>query len=162
MPDFHFGLNDDLYKRVTKRFENELALWNADENCHLLFIGTFATTKAVIDKLTAERRSFVLGLRYNPAFFCHRTRYNTDPLLLFLTIDGRLRASGAEGDRTFISLPRGRIFLPSERRGTGTTDVQGDIASFSELDQLLTGNCSGEKEPLGLSFSSPRLSVNCR
>jgi hypothetical protein len=28
VPDFHFGLNDDLYKRVTKRFENELALWN--------------------------------------------------------------------------------------------------------------------------------------
>jgi hypothetical protein len=94
VPDFHFGLTDDLYKRVTKRFENELALWNAAENCHLLIIGTFGVgatgyaaleevslvtvtenwipfetvyDKATIDKLTAERRAFVRGLRYNLA-----------------------------------------------------------------------------------------------
>jgi Protein of unknown function (DUF1173) len=94
VPDFHFGLTDDLYKRITKRFESELALWNADENCHLLIVGTFGVgptgyaaleevslvtvtenwipfetvhDKAVVEKLTEERRSFVRGLRYNLA-----------------------------------------------------------------------------------------------
>ena len=93
-PDFPFGLTDELHKRLTKRFESELAVWNADEGCHLLIVGTFGVgptgygaleelsfvtvtenwipfetvyDKAVLEKLTLERRSFVRGLRYNLA-----------------------------------------------------------------------------------------------
>lgn len=95
MPDFAFMLNDDIHKRLLKRFENELALWEALEgSCHLMAIGTFSVgktgvasaeevalmvvtenwipfenliEKSLLDKLTADGRRFVKGLRYNLA-----------------------------------------------------------------------------------------------
>ena len=41
MPDAPLRVADDLYKRLTKRFASQLALWsNHDEDSHLLLIGT--------------------------------------------------------------------------------------------------------------------------
>lgn len=44
MPDLSIILNQDIYKRLLKRFEVELELWRGDENGHLIFIGTFGVS----------------------------------------------------------------------------------------------------------------------
>jgi hypothetical protein len=46
MPDFPFLLDERLYSRLRGRFENELALWDADEASHLMAIATFGLTPA--------------------------------------------------------------------------------------------------------------------
>ncbi len=92
LPDFHFMMNDDIHKRLLKRFEVELGLWDAIENSHLLMIGTFGIgmtgvasleemalmcvtenwipfestfEKMVLDAMTQQGRRFTKGLRYN-------------------------------------------------------------------------------------------------
>ena len=92
VPDCAFHINEDLYKRLIKKFAIELALCGAFEGTHLMAIGTFsvdvsglhsieelalmATTenwipfdntyeKEVIDAMTRSQRRFVKGLRYN-------------------------------------------------------------------------------------------------
>jgi hypothetical protein len=93
LPDFHFNVPQDLENRLKKRFETELGLWNSDDESHLMVIATFtydrsgATIeeaslvqltsewipyesvfeKMLIDRLIAEHRPFVKGLRYNLA-----------------------------------------------------------------------------------------------
>lgn len=46
MPDFPLLLDERLYLRLKGRFENELALWDADEASHLMAIATFGLTPA--------------------------------------------------------------------------------------------------------------------
>jgi hypothetical protein len=46
LPDFPLVLEEGLYRRLQGRFENELALWNADEASHLIAIATFGLTPA--------------------------------------------------------------------------------------------------------------------
>ncbi|HHV7523733.1 TPA: DUF1173 domain-containing protein [Burkholderia orbicola] len=92
LPDFHFMMNDDIHKRLHKRFETELALWDALEGSHLMMIATFSIgstgvasleeaalmsvtenwipfestfEKMVLDTLTQQGRRFVKGMRYN-------------------------------------------------------------------------------------------------
>lgn len=92
VPDFHFMMNDDLHKRLLKRFENELALWDAVEGARLIVVGTFGVgatgvaaleevalmavtehwipfehtyEKLLLDTLTQGHRRFLKGLRYN-------------------------------------------------------------------------------------------------
>lgn len=92
LPDCHFMMNDDLHKRLMKRFDVELGLWDALEDSHLIAIGTFSvgTTgiasleevalmsvtenwipfestfdKMVIDGMTRANRRFMKGMRYN-------------------------------------------------------------------------------------------------
>lgn len=92
--DCPFMINEDLYKRMHKRFEVELSLWDAFEGSHLIVIGTFAVgrtgvasfeelslmvvtenwvpfestfDKMVLDSMTSSGRPFVKGLRYNLA-----------------------------------------------------------------------------------------------
>lgn len=94
LPDRPLMLNDDLYKRLLKRFELELGLWNALEGTHLVLMGTFGvgTTgvaaleeltlmnvnegwipfestfdKMLLDALTWNHRRFTKCLRYNLA-----------------------------------------------------------------------------------------------
>ncbi|CAB3804334.1 DUF1173 domain-containing protein [Paraburkholderia fynbosensis] len=94
LPDFPFLLSEDLHRRLQKRFANELALWDSIEEAHLVFIATFglsptgiatietlalmvvssnwipfehAYDKLMLDALTAHKRRFVKGLRYNLA-----------------------------------------------------------------------------------------------
>ena len=89
LPDFHFMMNDDLHKRLLKRFGCELELWDAMERTRLVVIGTFSVgstgvatleeaalmtvtenwipfentyEKLLIDAL--HDRSFLKGLRY--------------------------------------------------------------------------------------------------
>lgn len=92
LPDMRLMLAADLYRRLAKRFDSELALWNADEATHLLMIATFGMDKAgnaiveeaslvltspnwipvdhrwdaeLLDALTSAGRRFTKGLRYN-------------------------------------------------------------------------------------------------
>lgn len=92
LPDFHFMMNDDIHKRLIKRFEMEMGLWDAVEGSHLVMIGTFGIgvtgvasleevalmcvtenwipfesmfDKMVLDALTQNNRRFMKGMRYN-------------------------------------------------------------------------------------------------
>ena len=92
VPDQAFALDEQLYRRLGRRFESELALWGAAEDIHMVMIATFSLAaagiptivelslmpvtrywlpvengfeKQLIDRLVADGRSFVKGLRYN-------------------------------------------------------------------------------------------------
>lgn len=92
LPDFPFMLEENLYRRLKARFENELALWDADEASHLIAIATFglspaglavvedmalmvvaenwvpydsAYEKKLVDALAKLRQRSVKALRYN-------------------------------------------------------------------------------------------------
>jgi hypothetical protein len=92
MPDQSFALDERLYRRLGRRFESELALWGATEDVHMLIIATFSVAaigiptlmelslmpatrqwlpvddaheRRLIERLVADGRSFVKGLRYN-------------------------------------------------------------------------------------------------
>jgi hypothetical protein len=92
VPDQAFALDEQLYRRLGRRFESELALWGAAEDIHMVMIATFSVAatgiptivelslmpvtrqwlpvedgfeKQLIERLVADGRSFVKGLRYN-------------------------------------------------------------------------------------------------
>ena len=92
VPDQAFALDEQLYRRLGRRFESELALWGSAEDIHMVMIATFSVAaagiptivelllmpatrhwlpvedgfeKQVIERLVADGRSFVKGLRYN-------------------------------------------------------------------------------------------------
>lgn len=94
LPDAHLMMNDDVYRRLIKRFEHELSLWAEDTTSHLMVIATFGVNgagtasleeasltltnenwlpyetkdeKALLETLIAQKRRFVKGLRYNLA-----------------------------------------------------------------------------------------------
>jgi hypothetical protein len=90
VPDQAFALDEQLYRRLGRRFESALALWGATED--MVMIATFSVAaagiptivelslmpvtrqwlpvedgfeKQLIERLVADGRSFVKGLRYN-------------------------------------------------------------------------------------------------
>ena len=92
VPDQAFALDEQLYRRLGRRFESALALWGATDDIHMVMIATFSVAAAgiptivelslmpvtrhwlpvedgyekhLIDRLVADGRSFVKGLRYN-------------------------------------------------------------------------------------------------
>lgn len=92
VPDQPFGLDDELYRRLGRCFEHELALWSSVEHLHMLMIATFKLTDAglpsivelsltpataqwhlvedqfereLVEKLVGEGRSFIKCLSYN-------------------------------------------------------------------------------------------------
>jgi len=92
VPDSHFMMNDDLHKRLFKRFALEIGLCDALEDSHLMMIGTFGVgltgvasleevalmcvtenwvpfesvfDKTLLDALTQQNRRFMKGMRYN-------------------------------------------------------------------------------------------------
>jgi hypothetical protein len=92
VPDQAFALDEQLYRRLGRRFESALALWGATEDIHMVIIATFSVAaagiptivelslmpvtrqwlpiedgfeKQFIERLVADGRSFVKGLRYN-------------------------------------------------------------------------------------------------
>jgi len=94
LPDLSFTLDEQLARRMEKRFKDELALWNADESTHLVVIATFGIGPAgmlaieemafmltsanwipiegvhdlqLVSGLTQAGRRFTRGLRYNLA-----------------------------------------------------------------------------------------------
>jgi len=92
MPDQAFSIDEQLYRRLGRRFEPELALWGASDDIHMVMIATFGVSSAgvpainelclmpvtrqwlpvedgfekqLLDRLVGENRSFVKGLHYN-------------------------------------------------------------------------------------------------
>ncbi|WP_338333750.1 DUF1173 family protein, partial [Xanthomonas citri] len=92
LADMPFMVNDDLHKRMAKRFADELELWNSIESAHLVMIGTFGlgpTGVASLEELALmvvtqewlpiesvfeldllaalveQKRHFTKGMRYN-------------------------------------------------------------------------------------------------
>ena len=92
VPDQAFALDEQLYRRLGRRFDSALALWGAADDIHMVMIATFSVAptgiptivelslmpvtrhwlpvedgyeKQLIDRLVADGRSFVKGLRYN-------------------------------------------------------------------------------------------------
>lgn len=92
VPDQAFALDEQLYHRLGRRFDSELALWGAAEDIHMVMIATFSVAaaglptivelslmpvtrhwlpledafeKQLVERLVSEGRSFVKGLRYN-------------------------------------------------------------------------------------------------
>lgn len=92
VPDQAFALDEQLYRRLGRRFNSALALWGATDDIHMVMIATFSVAaagiptivelslmpvtrhwlpvedgyeKQLIERLVADGRSFVKGLRYN-------------------------------------------------------------------------------------------------
>lgn len=92
VPDQAFALEELLYRRLGRRFDSALALWGAAVDIHMVMIATFSVAptgiptivelslmpvtrhwlpvedgyeKQLIERLVADGRSFVKGLRYN-------------------------------------------------------------------------------------------------
>ena len=92
VPDQAFALDEQLYRRLARRFESALALWGAADDTHMVMIAAFSVAaagiptivelslmpvtrhwlpvedgyeKQLIERLVADGRSFVEGLRYN-------------------------------------------------------------------------------------------------
>ena len=92
LPDCHFMVTEDMHRRLLRRFEVELGLWDAFDDAHLVAIGTFGIgatgvtsletlalmcvtsnwipfethyDKMLIEAMTAAQRRFAKGLRYN-------------------------------------------------------------------------------------------------
>lgn len=92
VPDQAFALDEQLYRRLGRRFDSALALWGAADDIHMVMIATFSVAavgiptivelslmpvtrhwlpvedgyeKQLIERLVADGRSFVKGLRYN-------------------------------------------------------------------------------------------------
>lgn len=92
MPGFTFLIEDGLHRRLQARFENELALWGADEASHMIAIATFGLNAAglaiveeialmvvaqnwvpyesvyehkLVEALGRVRQQSIKGLRYN-------------------------------------------------------------------------------------------------
>ena len=92
VPDQAFALDEQIYRRLARRFERELALWGAADDIHMVMIATFSVAaagiptivelslmpatrhwlpvedgfeKQLVDRLVVDGRSFVKGLRYN-------------------------------------------------------------------------------------------------
>jgi len=92
VPDQAFALDEQLCRGIGRRFESELALWGATDDIHMVMIATFSVAAAgvptivelslmpvtrhwlpvadgfegqLLERLVADGRSFVKGLRYN-------------------------------------------------------------------------------------------------
>lgn len=92
IPNQAFAIDEQLYRRLGRRFEPELALWGASDDIHMVMIATFGVgnsgvpsihelclmpatrqwlpladgfEKQLLDRLVGESRSFVKGLHYN-------------------------------------------------------------------------------------------------
>lgn len=92
MPDQAFAIDEQLYRRLGRCYEPELALWGASDDIHMVMMSTFGVGRAgvpaiqelclmpttrqwlpvadgfeklLLDRLVGENRSFVKGLHYN-------------------------------------------------------------------------------------------------
>lgn len=92
LPDQAFSIDQQLYRRLGRHFETELALWGACEQMHMMIIATFSVAETgvpvfselslmpvtqqwlpvenafdeqLVDRLVSQGRTFRKGLRYN-------------------------------------------------------------------------------------------------
>jgi hypothetical protein len=131
VPDQAFALDEALYRRLGRRFDSELAQWAAADDVHMVAIATFGVSEAglpaivelslmpvtpqwlpiegafegqLVERLVAEGRAFVKGLRYNLARdSCLASATLTDTggtgVLLFIVPPGLEGAAVSDGIR---------------------------------------------------------------
>jgi Protein of unknown function (DUF1173) len=106
VPDQAFALDEQLYRRLGRRFGSELALWGATKDIHMVMVATFGVCSSgvpaivemslmpvtaqwlpiedsferqLVEHLVADGRAFIKGLRYNlPRDQCVATAALTD------------------------------------------------------------------------------------
>ncbi|MBB6414082.1 DUF1173 domain-containing protein [Mesorhizobium sangaii] len=153
MPGFVFLLGESLHRRLQTRFENEMALWGADEASHLIAIATFGLTpaglavieemavmvvaenwvpyesayeKKLLDALARVRERSVKSLRYNlPA--------DKPAVAAMLQIPPR---------------PVGLYVVPPSSDGAYEETLGELIASRPEFDSWIWRTADGEMPPL--------------
>lgn len=149
--DFPFMLNDDLHKRLKKRFACELELWEAlEKHLHLVVVATFSVSgsgiasveeialmtvtenwipfetiheKTIIETLTGLNRRFTKGMRYNLP--------QSKPLACAVLTDTAplptaLYIVAAEADEDFLAASKSLIEesrLPSWTWGTADFEI---------------------------------------
>ena len=94
LPEMQLKVESDLMARIQRHFQQELALWESDDEAHMILVGTFGMDAAgyayldaaslmvtdanwipiehrwdleLVRRLIADRRRFTKGLRYNLA-----------------------------------------------------------------------------------------------
>jgi hypothetical protein len=94
LPEMPLKVEEDLARRIDRRFEKEIALWQGEDDTHMILVGTFGLDTAgyerleevslmvtdanwipiehrwdleLVRRLVAERRRFTKGMRYNLA-----------------------------------------------------------------------------------------------
>jgi Protein of unknown function (DUF1173) len=119
VPDQAFALDEPLYRRLTRCFDSELALWACADTVHMIMVATFGVSEAgtpaisemslvpvtaqwlpvedsferqLVECLVADGRGFIKGLRYN----LHR-----DPCIASVT----LTDVGDTGSLMFVIAP---------------------------------------------------------
>jgi hypothetical protein len=92
VPDQAFALDEQVYRRLGRRFDSELALWASADTVHMVVISTFGVSEAgipmigemslmpvtpqwlpiedsferqLVERLVADGRGFIKGLRYD-------------------------------------------------------------------------------------------------
>lgn len=97
VPDQGFSIDQQLYRRLGRRFETDLALWGTSEHIHMVIIATFCVAETgvpvvselslmpvtehwlpienaydeqLVDRLVSQGRTFRKGLRYNLTAGC--------------------------------------------------------------------------------------------
>lgn len=92
VPDQAFAVDEQLFRRLGRRFDSELALWASADAVHMVVIATFGVNEAgiptigemslmpvtpqwlpiedsferqLVERLVSEGRAFIKGLRYN-------------------------------------------------------------------------------------------------
>ncbi|MDR7096204.1 DUF1173 domain-containing protein [Hydrogenophaga laconesensis] len=92
LPDQAFSIDQQLYRRLGRRFETELALWGSCDHMHMVIIATFSVSELgipsirelspmlvsrqwlpiedmldgqLVDQLVIQGRTFIKSLRYN-------------------------------------------------------------------------------------------------
>ena len=92
LPGQAFAIDEQLFRRLMRRFEPELTLWGTSDDIHMAAIATFSVSEAgvprivemslmpvtrqwlpiedtfdreLVERLFSEERSFIKGLRYN-------------------------------------------------------------------------------------------------
>ncbi|MEQ1945360.1 DUF1173 domain-containing protein [Mesorhizobium sp. VNQ89] len=153
MPDFPLLLDESLHRRLRARFENEIALWGADQDSHLIAIMTFGLTpvglaaieemalmvvsknwipyesvyeKKLVDTIANVRERSVKGLRYN------------------------LSADMPTAAATLLTHPQpvGLYIVPPSADGAYERALGELIASRPEFDAWIWRTAEGEMPPL--------------
>lgn len=65
--DQAFSIEEQLYRRLGRRFEPELALWGASDDVHMVMIATFGVTRQRLPVEMASRSSSWTGWSVRPS-----------------------------------------------------------------------------------------------
>jgi hypothetical protein len=157
MPGFVFLLDDSIHRRMEARFENEIALWNADETSHLIAIATFGLNSvglAVVEEIAL----MVVAENWVPYESLHEKKL-VDALARMRepSIKGLRYSLPADQPIAAAMLPRRRsrpaalYIVPAGAEGPYESALDELIASRPEVDAWIWRAADGDMPPLPVS-----------